>query len=238
MESREARLAVSYALDRASLARLTGGVDRPAHGLVPPSLPGFGQAGTCVSCDASNTARAKSLAAEADLGSGTTIRLSYRTSTDEQKLAEGIKARLETVLGWKVELKATPVEDFTQWRDGLVGDEASGLALFAWAPDYASPYTMLWPLLGGTLVATGDNEYYNLAGWKNDRFDELMGQAVRTASGRERTDVYKQAEKLALDDMALIPLINEGRGALVSDEYVNLEMDYDGDPTLATAALK
>ncbi|MBE1537789.1 ABC transporter substrate-binding protein [Actinomadura algeriensis] len=238
MESPEARLAVSYALDRTALARLTGGIDQPAHGLVPRALPGFGEPGTCASCDAANVERAKQLAADADLGSGATVRLSYRTSTDEQKLAEGIKARLESVLGWKIELKATPVEDFTEFRDGLASDEASGLALFAWGPDYASPYTMLWPLLGGTLVATDDNEYYNLSGWENDRFDEVMGQAVRTTSGRERTDLYKQAEKMALDDMALIPLIDEARAALASEKYVHLEMDYDGDPTLATAALK
>ncbi|QFG20873.1 ABC transporter substrate-binding protein [Actinomadura sp. WMMB 499] len=238
MESREARLAVSYALDREALARLTGGADLPAHGLVPRTLPGYGRPGVCASCDAANAERAKQLAADADLGTGTTVRLSYRTSPDERKLAEAIRARLESVLGWKIELKATPITEYTEFREGLVGDDASGLALFAWGPDYASPYTMLWPLLGGTLVATGDNDYNNLSGWKNDRFDEVMGQAVRTASGQERTRLYKEAEKLALDDMALIPVTNEGRAALVSDEYVNLEMDYDGDPTLATAARK
>ncbi|MFD0902466.1 ABC transporter substrate-binding protein, partial [Actinomadura sediminis] len=238
MKSREARLAVSYALDRAELARVTGGGDLPARGLVPQSLPGFGRPGTCASCDAADAERAKRLAADADLGTGTTVRLSYRTTQDEEKLAEVIKERLESVLGWKIELKGTPLTEYAEFRDGLVADDASGLALFAWGPDYASPYTMLWPLLGGTLVASGDNDYNNLSGWKNDRFDELMGQAVRTASGQERTDLYRQAEKLALDDMALVPLINEGAAALVSERYVNLEMDYDGDPTLATAALK
>ncbi|MFV2175627.1 ABC transporter substrate-binding protein [Actinomadura sp. LOL_011] len=238
MESREARLAVSYALDREALAGLSGGVHLPAHGLVPRSLPGFGRPGPCPSCDAANAERAKQLAAEADLGTGTEIRLSYRTSPAERNLADVVKARLESVLGWKVEMKATPVAEFARFRDDLVSDEASGLALFAWGPDYASPYTMLWPLLGGTLVATDENDYYNLSGWKNGRFDELMGQAVRTASGQERTDLYRQAEKAALDDMALIPLVNEGRAALAGDGYVHLEMDYDGDPTLATAALK
>ncbi|WP_051300046.1 ABC transporter substrate-binding protein [Actinomadura rifamycini] len=238
MKSREARLAVSYALDRAALARLTGGGDVPARGLVPQALPGFGRPGVCASCDAADITRAKALAAEADLGSDTTVRLSYRTTGDEQKLAEAIRRRLEQVLGWKIEMKATPVTEYAEYRDGLVGDDASGLALFSWGPDYASPYTMLWPLLGGTLVATDDNDYNNLSGWKSGRFDEVMGQAVRTASGQERTGLYKQAEKTALDDMALVPLINEGAAALVDDRYVNLEMDYDGDPTLATAALE
>jgi hypothetical protein len=38
--------------------------------------------------------------------------------------------------------------------------------------------------------------------------------------------------------MALIPLVYTGAGALASNRFVNLRPDYDGDPTVATAALK
>ena len=65
----------------------------------------------------------------------------------------------------------------------------------------------------------------------------LMGSALRNGSADGRSTLFRQGEKLALDDMALIPLVNNAAAALRSDRYVGLNLDYDGDPTLATAAL-
>ncbi|GAA0257506.1 hypothetical protein GCM10009527_061880 [Actinomadura nitritigenes] len=236
MKSKEARLAVSYALDRRSLAAVYGTGYAPAHGLVPPSLPGFGKAGVCASCDASDPAQAKRLATQAGLGPGTKIRLYLQQTTSSATAAQAVQARLRQVLGWSVELKTTPLSDWNKFRQVVTAGDASGLALFAWGPDYPSPYTMLWSLLGGTLVGKSDS--YNLAGWKNSTFDGLISNAVRTVSDDQRTKLYQQAERIALDDMALIPLVQTGTGALASNRFVNLRMDYDGDPTVATAALK
>jgi ABC-type transport system substrate-binding protein len=236
MKSRDARLAVSYALDRGALARLYGTGYAPAHGIVPDALPGFGKAGVCPSCDAPDTVKAKELAAGAGLGPGTKITLYLQQTSTSTTAAEAVQARLQQVLGWSVELKTTPLSDWSKFRQAVTGGDASGLALFAWGPDYPSPYTVLWSLLGGTLVGRSDG--YNLAGWKNSSFDGLISNAVRTTSDGQRTKLYQQAEKTALDDMALIPLVYTGAGALASNRFVNLRPDYDGDPTVATAALK
>ncbi|MBD2895943.1 Serine/threonine-protein kinase PknD [Actinomadura sp. RB99] len=236
MKSRDARLAVSYALDRSALAGLYGTGYAPAHGIVPAALPGFGKAGVCPSCDAPDTVKAKELASKAGLGSGTRITLYLQQTSTSTTAAEAVQARLRQVLGWSVELKTTPLSDWSKFRQAVTADDASGLALFAWGPDYPSPYTSLWSLLGGTLVGRSDG--YNLSGWKNSSFDGLISNAVRTPSDDQRTRLYQQAEKTALDDMALIPLVYTGTGALASDRFVNLRLDYDGDPTVATAALK
>ncbi|MDL4816055.1 ABC transporter substrate-binding protein [Actinomadura opuntiae] len=236
MKSKEARLAVSYALDRKALAALYGTGYAPAHGIVPPSLPGFGKAGVCASCDASDPEKAKQFAVQAGLGSGTKVQLYLQQSSTSTTAAQAVQARLQQVLGWTVELKTTPVSDWSKFRQTVTAGDASGLALFAWGPDYPSPYTMLWSLLGGTLV--GKSDAYNLAGWKNSTFDGLISSAVRTPSDGQRTKLYQQAERTALDDMALIPLVHTGTGALASNRFVNLRMDYDGDPTVAAAAVK
>ncbi|GAA2158370.1 ABC transporter substrate-binding protein [Actinomadura napierensis] len=238
MTSKEARLAVSYALDRRQLASVWGPADQPAHGIVPPALSGFGAPGACASCDAPDPAKAKQLAQQAGLRPGTTVRLYLQQSTTNQPAAEAVAQQLKSVLGWNVETKLTPIADFTKFRSTVVADDASGLILFAWGPDYPAPYSMLWPLLGGTIVATPKNDYYNLSGWKSQGFDDLISNAVRTSAASARTDLYKRAERTALDDMALVPLVYDGGGALVSGKYVNLGMDYDGDPTVASAALK
>ncbi|WP_272497284.1 ABC transporter substrate-binding protein [Actinomadura terrae] len=235
MSSKEARLAVSYALDRDEISRALGGVNRPAHGVVPAALPGFGKPGACPSCDASDPAKAKQLAAQAGLKAGTNVRLYMQNLPAYQRLGAVVAAQLERTLGWRIEQRPS---DFSAYRKNVVAKDASGLAFFAWSPDYPTPYTMLWSLLGSTGVATEANSYYNLAGYRNTRFDDLMYRAVRTVPEGQRADLYRQAEKVALDDMALIPLAELGRAALRSDKYVGLEFDFDGDPTLANAALK
>ncbi|WP_131740696.1 ABC transporter substrate-binding protein [Actinomadura roseirufa] len=238
MRTKEARLAVSYALDRGKISTALGGVQPPARGVVPMALPGFGRTGQCPSCDVPDPVKAKELAGRAGLPPGTTVRLYLQDTVSGQRLAPLVQAQLESVLGWKIEVRHSPLSDFTGFRKSLVAGDASGLALFSWGPDYPDPYTMLWPLLGSTLVATDKNQYYNLSGWRNTRFDTLISSALRNTSADARTRYYKEAEKVALDDMALIPLVFDGRAVLVSDRYVDLKIDYDGDPTLATAALK
>ncbi|MGP4023578.1 ABC transporter substrate-binding protein [Actinomadura sp. 3N407] len=239
MKSEEAREAVSHAIDREKLSRMLGGVLKPAHGIVPAAVPGFGGPGPCPSCAKPDPDKAKTLAAQAGLKPGAEVNLYYRESQLYRTLAEVVKGQLQTTLGWRVEMKPTPSTDFTGFRETLVSDDASGLAVFAYGPDYPGAYSMLWPLLGGDLVATATNTHYNLSGWKNGEFDNLIAGALRNPAAGGRATLFKQAEKLALDDMALIPLVYDGHAAIVkSDKYVGLEMDYDGDPTVATAALQ
>ncbi|TMR06489.1 hypothetical protein ETD83_04575 [Actinomadura soli] len=239
MRSREAREAVSYAVDREGLGALFGNAYKPAHGLVPPGIPGFGKPGACPSCDGTDPVKARALAERAGLGPGSQVRLYHRASTADEKLVHAVRSMLQTVLGWKVDLRVIPLSEFERFRKELVADDASGLAFFSWGPDYPSAYSMLWPLLGGTLVATAENAYYNLSRWKNPNFDNLISSALRTQPAGTRANLFRQAEKLALDDMALVPLVNNGAAAVRRNgKYVGLEMDYDGDPTVATAALK
>ncbi|MEV0663891.1 ABC transporter substrate-binding protein [Actinomadura luteofluorescens] len=237
MKSKEARQAVSYALDRSKLSLALGGFPKPAYGIVPVPVPGFGRRGACPSCDGTDTEKAKILATQAGLRTGTAVRLYYRQSPVDQRLAAVVGSQLRSVLGLQVEMKSYPVSEFTKYRDDIMSKDASGLAFLPYGPDYPGAYTMLWPLLGGGEAnATG---FYNLGKWRNDTFDGTISRALRTATPADRTGLFRQAEKVALDDMALIPLLNDTRVAMVRPgKYVRLEQDYDGDPTVATAALK
>lgn len=239
MKSKEAREAVSYAIDRGKLSLTLGGFSKPAHGIVPAPVPGFGKPGACPSCDKYDPERAKTLASQAGLKTGDTVPIYFRESPVDKRLAEVVGQQLRSVLGLRVEMKSYPVAEFTKYREAVIAGDASGLAFLPYGPDYPGAYTMLWPLLGGDLIATSGNAYYNLGKYKNDRFDNLVSTALRTGPAQNRTELFKQAEKVALDDMALIPLVNDGRVAVLRQgEYVKLAMDYDGDPTVATAALK
>ncbi|TDC45224.1 ABC transporter substrate-binding protein [Actinomadura sp. KC345] len=241
MKSREARQAVSYAIGRSKIVQALDGLGAPAQGIVPPAVPGFVGGGRCPSCDAQDAEKAKQLAAQAGLKPGTEINLYFREMSSYPEMAEVVRNELQTALGLRVALKPTSIgaDQFDDFRKAVVSDDASGLVLFAWGPDYVSPYPMLWPILGGDLVATSDNSYFNLSGWKSARFDELMSTALRNPQAGTRTSLFKEAEKLALDDLAVIPLANDAHAAITKkSEYTGLELDYDGHPTVATAALK
>ncbi|WP_141583488.1 ABC transporter substrate-binding protein [Actinomadura sp. WMMA1423] len=237
MASKEARQAVSYALDRGRLGQALGGFPKVAHGIVPVAVPGFGKPGVCPSCDATDPVKAKAQAASAGLRTGSAIRLYYRESPVDQRLAQVVSTQLKSVLGLRVEMKSYPLAEFTKYRDDVASKDASGLAFLPYGPDYPGAYTMLWPLLGGAKSTGAD--FYNLGKWRNAAFDGTISQALRTPAPAERTRLFGQAEKTALDDMALIPLLNDARVAVVRPgKYVGLGLDYDGDPTVAAAALK
>lgn len=237
MKSKGAREAVSLALDREKLSRLFGDVHAPARGIVSASIPGFGERGRCASCDGPDPEKAKAVARQAGLEPGTEVKLHFTGSPINQRIAEAVRTELERTLALKIEMSVTP--RFPEFRDALASKDASGIAVFAYGPDYPGAYTMLWPLLGSENAATDDNGLYNLSGWKNREFDTLISNAVKTPGEADRTRLFREAEKLALDDLALIPLLEEGYAAVTkTDKYVGLEMDYDGDPTVATAALK
>lgn len=239
MKSKGAREAVSLALDREKLSRLFGDVHAPARGIVSASIPGFGERGRCASCDGPDPEKAKAVARQAGLEPGTEVKLHFTESPINQRIAEAVRTELERTLALKIEMSVTPPARFPEFRDALASKDASGLAVFAYGPDYPGAYTMLWPLLGSENVATDDNGRYNLSGWKNREFDTLISNAVKTSGEAGRNRLFGEAEKLALDDLALIPLLEEGYTAVAkTDKYVRLEMDYDGDPTVATAALK
>ncbi|GLW67243.1 hypothetical protein Arub01_54860 [Actinomadura rubrobrunea] len=236
MRSREARLAVSYALDRRQIAdTVTHGFGRPATGLVSPAVPGFSEGGACPSCQGPDAARAKQLAQAAGLGPGTRVNLYVRSIGTYRYWCEVVRQQLRQVLGWDVQLRVVDVQDFTR---EVTGKDAQGLIALGWRPDYPSAYSVLQPLLGGDQIATADNGRSNYGGWRNAAFDKELANAIGARDEGARTRVLRSAEKIALDDMAIIPVWTDQWAALASDKFTGLDLDFDGDPTLATAARK
>ncbi|XVQ08942.1 ABC transporter substrate-binding protein [Spirillospora sp. CA-255316] len=239
MASDKARLAVSYALDRQALSSgLYAGAYPPATGIVPTTISGFSRRGTCPSCEKHDPARARTLAQEAGLGPGTAVRLYVRNIPTHKRWGELVMAQLNRTLGWSVQLRPTGDFDFRTYAREITSKDASGLATFAWRPDYPSAHNLMRPLLAGDQAATADNGRVNFSGWRNAEFDRIMNEVPRTRDEATRTNRLREAERIALDQMALIPVVFTANAALRSDRMVGLGMDYDGDPTLATAAYK
>jgi ABC-type oligopeptide transport system substrate-binding subunit len=238
MKSKEARQAVSYALDRQALvASAYQGIYPVANSMVPPAIPGALTNG-CTAC-VHDPAKAKSLAQQAGLGPGSSVTLTLGDSSSYTQLAEVVKQQLESELGWKVKLRKLSITKFYQ-------DEASAKAEdlypFSWVADYPSAENFLDSLLSSDSIQRRDDGSVggtNYARYSSTAFDNAMKAARSTADAGQRTKQLQAAEKIALDDMALIPLYSHTQYRVANTKaFVGMAMDSIGYPNLTTTARK
>jgi ABC-type oligopeptide transport system substrate-binding subunit len=236
MKSKEARLAVSYALDRkAIVSAVYQGMYSPAASMVPPAVPGAYVNG-CTAC-VSDPARAKSLAAQAGLGPGAKVTLTLGQTSSYTQLATVVQQQLQSVLGWDVQLRKLPITQI--YRDEASKD-AQGLYPFSWVADYPSAENFLDSLLSSDAIQRGSDGSVggsNYARYSSSAFDNAMNIARSTADPAQRAQKLQAAEKIALDDMALIPLYSHTQYRLAATgAFTGVGMDYLGYPTLVTTA--
>jgi oligopeptide transport system substrate-binding protein len=237
----QAREAVSWAIDRdAIISGVFQGFQTKSTTLVPPAFADFYQEGLCESCaQGPDPAKAKQLATEAGLPPGTRIKLAYNTGAGHEEWIQAVAAQLKEVLGWEAELVGQPFGELLEAQQAV---GATGLFRFAWGADYPTPDNFLYPLLATPAinkspegVVQGDNR----ARYSNPEFDKLVSQARGATDEEERISLNQQAEKIALDDMAMIPLWNRTQFRLVnSNDFEGVELDFNENPNLATLTAK
>ena len=184
---------------------------------------------------------AKQLAAQAGLTPGTEINLQFNTGAGHEEWTAAVKQQLEQNLGLKVNYTGVPFRDLLKNEQQ---PDASGLYRAAWSADYPTPGNFLAPLLstkaigaaGPDDVANGDNR----GRYSNPQFDALIARAAATPDAAARTDLYKQAEKIAIgDDLALIPLwVRQQQRLANTAAFGNVRMDFWENPTLDQITLK
>jgi ABC-type oligopeptide transport system substrate-binding subunit/serine/threonine protein kinase len=238
MKSKEARQAVSYALDRQAIINSAyQGLYAPANSMVPPAIPG-GLTNGCTAC-LHDATKAKSLAQQAGLGPGSKVTLTVGTTSSYTQLAAVVRQQLESTLGWTVELRKLQVTKF--YKDEA-GPKAEGLYPFSWIGDYPSAENFLGSLLSSdSIERTSDGSVggSNYARYSSPAFDNAMKTARSTVDAAQRTRQLQAAEKIALDDMALIPLYSHTQYRVANTKaFLGMGMDYIGYPNLTTTARK
>ena len=206
------RHALSYAINRKDLCNniLKDG-SQPATGFVPaqlcksPSGKDFREeSGKYVDYDVKK-AQEYLDAAKKELGTDTiTVDLLY--GTDESPMdtfAEYLQGSFTKLKGLKVNMVATVK------KDRIYNREASGnfqIACTRWAPDYADPTTFL-----NVLASSNSNNYGK---WENAQYNSLLKQAQNETDVNKRWNELLEAEKVMMDDMPNIPVVQTGTAAL------------------------
>ena len=206
------RHALSYAINRKDLCdNILKDGSQPATGFVPaqlcksPSGKDFREeSGKYVDYDVKK-AQEYLDAAKKELGTDTiTVDLLY--GTDESPMdtfAEYLQGSFTKLKGLKVNMVATVK------KDRIYNREASGnfqIACTRWAPDYADPTTFL-----NVLASSNSNNYGK---WENAQYNSLLKQAQNETDVNKRWNELLEAEKVMMDDMPNIPVIQTGTAAL------------------------
>jgi peptide/nickel transport system substrate-binding protein len=117
-----------------------------------------------------------------------------------KEVAEAVQAMLQDI---GVKVKIIQSEYSTHLQQAYLGK----LQFFigSWGADYPEPETFLNLVYGGVVPRGKDEEsYINLSRYSNPEFDKIFSQALKVSDEQKRYALYKQAEKVALDDAAIL----------------------------------
>lgn len=197
------RKALSLALDRKVITdQITQGGQLPATAIVPPGLlddtgKEFSEANKdMIKTDIEEAKKllAEGLEEEKMAPADVKFTILYNTSENHKKIAEAIQQMWNKELGinttlenveFKVKIDRENAHQFEISRSGWVGD-------------YLDPMTFmdLW-------ITGASNNYVN---YSNPEYDKLVKEAQTSTDKKLRMDNMKKAEKMILEDMAIIPI--------------------------------
>jgi len=206
------RKALSMVIDRDLLVEaVKRRGELPAYGFVPPGIEGYEPARFeyAEKPIEERIAEAKKLYEEAGFNESKPAKfeLRYNVKDGDQRMAAAVEAMWREALGADVELHNEEQKVLISNIKQMTITEAFRLS---WIGDYFDPLTFL------ELGQTGNQQ--NLTGWSNERYDELMEMASREQDVEERMSMFREAERIFINDHAIIPLYFYVSKRLVSEK--------------------
>lgn len=202
------RKALSYAIDRNIITKAivkNGGI--PMYTLVPPQTDGFKSHTPEFSewNQQERNAKAKALIAEAGYGPSNPLKLTFTVPTfsKDVKTATAMAGMWKSVLGAQVEIKQLEPKVFYALK------EPGNISRGGWTADYNEASTWL-----DIFVSDGE---YNDSKYNNPEYDRLMTES-KTLS--DPSAEYIAAEKLLIQDMAIIPMYRNGNDQYLIKEHI------------------
>jgi oligopeptide transport system substrate-binding protein len=228
------RKAFARAIDRqAYIDLVVQGFGMPTTGWIPPGTPGFDpEAGQAISYDPE---AARSLLADAGYPEGRGLPTIVLTTVSEdigRLSAEFVQEQIKQNLGVNVEIEALDPSSF-QMRFGTGEFQ---MTFLGWNADYPHPENWI-----RDLFHTGASA--NIAGYSNTRVDELIDQASADEDPLAAVGLYKEAQRIILDEDSVLAPIYHGISAFLVKPYVRglvftvTDGEVRGDLFLASPAI-
>jgi oligopeptide transport system substrate-binding protein len=220
------RQAFNYAIDRESLVTYTlQGDGVPAYyGIVPPAysfydtkkLRGY----------SFDPEKAKALLAEAGYPNGKgfpklSITINSGGGDRNIQTAEVMQKMLKQNLNIDVKI------DVIQFAQHLEAMETGASDFFraTWIADYPDPENYLNLLYGGHIPAKNEKSYINFMRYNSPKFDSLFRSAQKEVDQVKRYELFLQAEQVAIDDAAFLPVFYDENTRLLQIYVRNLDIN-------------
>jgi oligopeptide transport system substrate-binding protein len=187
------RQAISLAIDRAAIARDVFVNYDPATGLVPRGIRGY-LPDQCTTC-AQDQNRARALLAAVFHGKNPSIVVDHLSDQTSRLVARAIANDLNAV-GFHASLTAHDPGTYKK----LLASRKQDFAELGWVSDTPSPEGFL-----GQQLASGSPN--NPTGYQDRSFDSYLGHARATVKETDRLAYYEAAERRALSQMPLVPIV-------------------------------
>lgn len=255
----DVRTALSLAIDREKIADILT-FAAPAEGLIADGVyntsngkkkASFRDKGEVLLDSAANTSKAQSLLSGKEKGE---INLVVRDEEADKAVAKYIKGVWEK-LGYTVNVTALGTEEYEGPNAlSLISDkylEAYEKAEFdVILVDYTMFSTDAFGNLasfattfaGGAMDMTVEDGNYQLAphisGYSNPEYDALIEEAYAEKNASKRAELLHQAEKMLLEDMPIMPLVQLKTGYVKNKDLKSVSTNYYGMPTFNKATLK
>ncbi|HEU0163449.1 MAG TPA: peptide ABC transporter substrate-binding protein, partial [Thermomicrobiales bacterium] len=168
----------------------------PAFTVMSPDIPGNNPAAALTE----SVDEAKALLQTAGIDPGSVnLEIVYVSDTARYKtIAEYLQSAWQTGLG--ITVKLSPIENaaYSDWR---ASRETQSFSTYTgtWGSDYADASNWL------NQNFTSSSDHYR-DHWKDDDFDALCAKAVINKNTEERDQQYAAAEKILVDQAAIIPM--------------------------------
>jgi oligopeptide transport system substrate-binding protein len=195
LKDKRVRRALGMTINRDLLvSQITKGGQIPAYAITPPGTMGYYPESDLTF----DPETAKQLLAEAGYPNGEgfpTTEILYNTSEGHRKIAVALQQM------WKKHLNIDVTLLNQEWKVYLdtVSNRHYEIARAGWIGDYVDPNNFL-----DMFLCNGGN---NRTNWCNSNYDQLiLEQVPKATSHQQRLALFKQAEKLLLDEMPVIPI--------------------------------
>ncbi len=198
-DNADIRKALSMAVNREVIGpQILGTGELPAYSWVPPGMANYASGPTLDWKDmpyGEKVAMAKTLIEGAGYGADNPLKvqLRYNTNENHKRIAVAIAAMWKP-LGVEVELYNTETKvHYAELQEGQLEVARAG-----WLADYNDADNFL------NLLKSGVD--YNYGRYSNPEFDRLMNEANQMTDLEKRAGLLAQAEKIALDENAALPI--------------------------------
>jgi len=207
--SPELRQALSLAVDRQAVMTAVLVAEKPADDFAPPVVSGY-RPGVCQYCVYNPDLAKQKL--EAAGGWQGQMTLNFYTDTTLEQAMESVATQWRDNLG--IDVKLNPINP-NSYYDLTYAQKMDGPWWDGWVEDYPSLEDYLRPIYGS-------NGGYNLAGYSNKQFDDLIKQGNEASSAADAVPFYQQADDIILNDMPAMPWGYLGFNTVHSENVTNV----------------